>query len=225
MTVWPKATRAQIIARAKDGYGDGLQHVPYSQQNIVHGYRADCSGYASRCLGLTSTVGHGFWGGLNTITLVSSGAVKKIKLNDLKPGDLCGNMGDATQGDAGHVVIFDRWLNDDPADDRYYIYEQCGGTIGPIHRLITWPYPGEHRWAAYRYIAVQETTMAKTFNPQDLPAAVRETWHTDGTIEPVEGQPDGAAPGQTAAGTLHQILQLSHDMQADLAALRKKLGA
>lgn len=157
MTTWPKATRAQVIARAKQGFGSGLNSVWYSQSTIVGGYRADCSGFVCRALGLTSAVGHGWWGGLNTVTLVSSGAMYEINPNDLKPGDLCGNCGPGTAGDDGHVVVFDDWVtHNDPNDNRYRIYEQCGGTRGPIHRQITWPYPGESRWKAYRYRGITD---------------------------------------------------------------------
>src|SRR5690349_14518244 len=108
---WPSATRAQIVQRAQQGFGNGLNTTPYSQDTITtSGYRADCSGFVSRCLGLTSAVGFGFWGGLNTVTLLSSGCLFPISLDALQQGDLCGELGPGTAGDGGHVYVFDRWF-------------------------------------------------------------------------------------------------------------------
>jgi hypothetical protein len=151
MTTWPSATRAQIVARARQGFGNGLNTTPYSQDTITpSGYRADCSGFVSRCLGLTNAVGFGFWGGLNTVTLVSSGCLLPLPDPDaLLQGDLCGELGPDTAGDNGHVYVFDRWLNTDPSDNRFYCWEQFGDNVGPSHTLRNWPYPDV--CAPYRY--------------------------------------------------------------------------
>jgi hypothetical protein len=152
---WPAATRAQVLARAAQGFGSGLGRVEYSQDILVGDYRADCSGYVCRCLGLTDSLGlAGWWGGLNTETLVSSGAMYEIPMAQLRPGDLCGNCGPGSGGDAGHVVVFAGWVGQ--AGGQYWIYEQAGATYGPLHRTIPWPYPGEDRWAAYRYRGIQD---------------------------------------------------------------------
>ena len=165
-----------MIKRAKQGFGSGLNKVYYSQSKLVSGYRADCSGFVCRALGLTSAVGNGWWGGLNTVTLVTSGALKRIGINDLKPGDLCGELGPGTAGDGGHVYVFDKWYNQDPNDNRMWIYEQCGGTYGPIHTVRTWPYPGT--CAAYRYVGITETETEAS----DLPT-VKQIWNTDNLIK------------------------------------------
>lgn len=158
MTTWPKISRAQVVANAKKGFGTGLNKVWYSQDTLVDGqkYRADCSGFVCRALGLTSAVGNGWWGGLNTVTLVSSGALKRLASNDdLKQGDLCGELGPGTAGDGGHVYVFDKWVNNDPNDTRMWIWEQCGGTQGPIHVIRNWPYPSN--CAPYRYVGITDT--------------------------------------------------------------------
>lgn len=162
----PKTTRGQIIGRANQGFGTGLEKVPYSQDYFVGGYRADCSGYVSRCLGLgpNDFPQADWWGGLNTVTLVTLGVLVPLgSPDDLLPGDVVGNVGPGTAGDAGHVAIFGGWLNSDPNDSHYWIYEQAGDTVGPLHRVLDWPYPGESRWLPYRY--------AGTIPPTPPPAA------------------------------------------------------
>lgn len=158
MMSWPSITRDRVIANAKKGFGSGLNRVPYSQEDFSGDYRADCSGFVCRALGLTKAdaEAHGvdWWGGMNTVSLVTSGALRKIGINDLKPGDLAGNCGPGTAGDSGHVYVFDEWVNNDPDDSRMWIYEQCGGTRGPIHTIRTWPYPGTCH--AYRYAGIDQ---------------------------------------------------------------------
>lgn len=141
-------TRDEVIARAKS-----RKKTWYSQSTITAGYRDDCSGFVSWCLKLEADdVPGGFWGGGNTVSLVAKdGPLKEISLNDLKPGDFCGNCGPGSAGDDGHIVVFDKWRNQDPNNSDYWIYEQAGGQVGPTHRMITWPYPGESKWKAYRY--------------------------------------------------------------------------
>lgn len=146
-------TRAEVMRRATSLWG-GLGQTPYSQDVIKDGYRTDCSGYVSGCWGLTADVGHDFWGGLNTVTLVSSGIMGEIDPNDLLPGDACGNCGPGTEGDSGHVVLFAGWDNDNPDDNHYHCYEQVGGTNGPVYSHYDWPYPGETNWKAYRYVNI-----------------------------------------------------------------------
>lgn len=149
-----KITRAEVLARAK-----ARRKTWYSQSVVTDGYRDDCSGFVSWCYKLTAgDVPGGYYGGGNTVSLVASnGPLYEIPLNDLKPGDACGNCGPGSAGDAGHIVLFDRWYNNDPNNNDYYIYEQAGGQVGPTHRLITWPYPGESRWKAYRFRGIADT--------------------------------------------------------------------
>lgn len=176
MTSFPPTTRAAILRRAREGYGDGLGKVPYSQMRLVKGtWRADCSGFVSRALGLTAAVGHDWWGGLNTVTLLTSGALVRLHdVDQLEGGDIVGNLGPGTAGDAGHVCVFDRWDNDIPTDNHYWVYEQAGGVTGPIHSRYNWPAPGsDGAWAPYRYAAIREDDTVP-ISPADRKAIAAE---------------------------------------------------
>ena len=71
--------------------------------------------------------------GLNTVSLVTGGYIQEITPDELLPGDLVGHCGLGTSGDAGHIVVFDRW---DRAQVTYWAYEFHGGPqLGPEHSL------------------------------------------------------------------------------------------
>jgi hypothetical protein len=132
----------QVLARAAT-WLTGWNHgpVPYSSSadpaTWFHGYRRDCSGYASMALGLPGP-------GLDTATLAARST--PINRADLRAGDLLINTG---AGPAGHVVIFDRWT--DTTMTSYLGYEQAadGGTH---YRPIPFPYFGDYSMTAYRFV-------------------------------------------------------------------------
>lgn len=140
-------TRAEILWRATHLWAVGS--VPYSQSSLAsNGYRQDCSGFVSMCWALdTNAFG---WGGGTTVTLVTSGVMGEIPRADCQPGDAVGICGPGTGGDAGHVVLFDCWYNNDPNDDRFWVWEQAGGTSGPLHRVWNFANMGAE-WRAWRY--------------------------------------------------------------------------
>lgn len=149
-------TRAEVINKAKTLWPLGT--VPYNQ-SAIHpgtGYRQDCSGYASMCWGIPPNENNG-WGGQSTVTLVTRNYIQEIQPADLKPGDAVGICGPNTGGDAGHIVIFEKWVNDDPNDDHYWMYEQAGGQNGPIRRIVNYPYDGaQGQWKAWRLRTISE---------------------------------------------------------------------
>jgi hypothetical protein len=139
-------TRSEVIHRAATIWP--LGHVPYSQ-GAVHdpGWRTDCSGYVSMCLGLPPP-------GLSTVTLVTEGHLHEITRDELRPGDLVGRCGPGTAGDAGHVVLFDRW---DSEPTTYWAYEFHGGPEnGPQHSLIRYPYHDLDGYQAYRFSQITD---------------------------------------------------------------------
>jgi hypothetical protein len=144
-------TRSGVMRRAQSVWPMG--GVPYSQ-TATHppdGYRQDCSGYVSMCWALPLNA-PGSWGGFNTVSLVTEGWMREIRAADLRPGDAVGRCGPGTEGDNGHVQLFVRWYNDDPADSRYYCLEQAGGVHGPRQRLMDWiPW-----YKAYRFRDITE---------------------------------------------------------------------
>jgi hypothetical protein len=118
----------------------GGDPVPYLSSadpaTWFHGYRRDCSGYASMALGLASP-------GLDTAGL----AARSMPLHkaDLRAGDLLIN---AVPDNIGHVVIFERWT--DATMTSYIGYEQSGDG-GTHHRVIPYPYFGAYQMSPYRY--------------------------------------------------------------------------
>lgn len=149
--------RAEVLTRAAIIWTPHT--VPYSQ-SAVHqpdGYRQDCSGYVSMCWALPPA-------GENTVTLVTEGHMTEIAVDELLPGDAVGLCGPGTAGDAGHVQLFERWLNDDPNDSRYYCWQQSGGRKGPTHDLVDWT----DGYRAYRFRGIEEFDMdvLRAENPQ-----------------------------------------------------------
>jgi len=132
-----------ILARAAGwltGWSGGP--VPYSSSSDpttwFDGYRRDCSGYASMALGLPGP-------GLDTGGLAARST--PIQKADLRAGDLLINP---APGNAGHVVIFDRWT--DQTMTSYIGYEQSGDG-GTHHRVISYPYfGGDQQFSPYRFL-------------------------------------------------------------------------
>jgi hypothetical protein len=136
-------SRIEVLRRAGTLWPLGT--VGYSQSGLRDGYRRDCSGYVSMVLGIPASAG---WDGESTVTLLTDGWVYPITRDQLQPGDLIGALGPGTDGDAGHVVIFERWIDDNRT--AYYGYEQAGGVNGPLHRRIGYPYDGNPGFLPYR---------------------------------------------------------------------------
>jgi len=134
----PKVTRAQVISRAKTWHPHTSSRVPYSQSKTRGGYRTDCSGYASMTLRLPKP-------GPNTVGLASSRYSKRIKMSQLKKGDLIIDaIGSNT---TRHVVIFEKWTSS--RHTAYWAYEQRGG-YGTDHRTRTYGLSSGSQYKAYR---------------------------------------------------------------------------
>jgi len=130
-------TRAKVIANAKTWHPHTSQRVPYSQSKTHNGYRTDCSGYASMALALGKP-------GLNTVGLAQSSVTTRIKMSQLKQGDL---IIDATgTSNTRHVVIFEKWANS--AHSSYWEYEQRG-SYGTDHRTRTYGLASGSEYHAY----------------------------------------------------------------------------
>lgn len=114
--------------------------VPYlssaNPNTWLHGYRRDCSGYASMALALPGP-------GLDTGGLAAHST--PIQKTDLRTGDLLINP---APGGAGHVVIFDHWT--DSTMTSYIGYEQSGDG-GTHHRAIPYPYFNGYQMSPYRF--------------------------------------------------------------------------
>lgn len=131
-------SRDTVINRAKTWLTaiDGHQ-VPYSQSKNFQGYRTDCSGYVSMALKYGKP-------GTNTVGLASSQFTNKIKMSQLKKGDLI--IDAKGSNTTRHVVIFEKWTSS--AHKSYRAYEQRGGH-GTDHSTRSYGI-GSDEYDAYR---------------------------------------------------------------------------
>jgi len=137
VTTLATITRAKVIANAKTWHPHTSSRVPYSQSKTHGGYRTDCSGYASMALALGKP-------GLNTVGLAKSSVSTRIKMSQLKQGDL---VIDATgNSNTRHVVIFEKWANSKHTS--YWEYEQRG-SYGTDHRTRTYGLASGSQYHAY----------------------------------------------------------------------------
>lgn len=120
------------IGKTSYTYTDGNYPGPGGQGS----YRGDCSGFVSMALHLPGP-------GPSTVDLAN--VVKSIPAAQLKQGDLLGNLGPGTGGQAGHVQLFVRWAN--PAHTKVVVAEQghlsAGGSAPSYPHEKTYSYP-EH---------------------------------------------------------------------------------
>lgn len=132
--------RDEIIARARTWTAAPRR---YSQQDIdpVSGYRLDCSGYVSMAWGLAAP-------GLTTVELPD--VCVRIEREELRTGDAVMLGGPGTEGDNGHVILFEDWA--DAEHTRMRVYEQIGQ--GTVHRIIE--FPSSPPYLPYRYRLVSD---------------------------------------------------------------------
>lgn len=162
----------------------------------------------------------GSGGGENTVTLVSEGWMHEISPSQLQPGDAVGVCGPGSSGNAGHIVLFEKWYNADPNDSRYWMYEQAGGQRGPIHRAATYPYGGSvGSWKSYRFKDItdpgiaEEDEMPVGMGPIQLPRGPNA--HESYSIWPVNS---GSIPWGPAFASIFA------DLYGGKAAFRIALG-
>lgn len=234
-------TRDQVIARGKVWVD---KNVPYSQSRYAtvagvlipstdpaassKGYRTDCSGFVSMCLGLVRSDGVT---PMSYDTAGLPGPLDKITRGALQPGDVVLRPKNPSAGIGGHTVIFVRW--DDAAQGTYLAYEESSsktGTIAKIRDLdtdqaagfSTWTYPGiEDDFAdvqsrisgADRYECA--ASAAQTSYPETAAAVViasGENWPDALGGAALAGAVDGpllfTKPGTLPAATKNELLRL-----------------
>ncbi len=130
--------RSQVIARAKTWNPHSDERVRYSQSDYHEGYRTDCSGFDAMTLGLPKP-------GPNTVGLTSSRFTKRIKMSELKKGDLV--MDAQGTNTTRHVVIFEKWANS--RHTSYWAYEQRG-RYGTDYRTRDYGLSSGSEYKAYR---------------------------------------------------------------------------
>ncbi|MFI0353164.1 hypothetical protein [Actinomadura sp. 9N407] len=130
--------RSDVITRAKTWDPHTDRRVPYSQTDYHDGYRTDCSGYVAMALDLPKP-------GPNTVGLTASRYTERIKMSELKKGDLV--MDAEGTNTTRHVVIFEKWADEDRTS--YWAYEQRG-RYGTDHRTRDYGLSSGSEYTAYR---------------------------------------------------------------------------
>jgi len=194
-------TREDILWRTNHVWAEGS--VPYSQ-SAVHqpdGYRQDCSGYVSLCWD------SGPQGG-NTVTMVGP-VMHEISPVDLAPGDAIGRCGPGTEGDNGHIQLFEGWAG----DGALYIWEQAGGTWGPQRRwlsAIPWGYK------PYRFNEVGAEGMS------EREAQLAATWTTSGSDQ--NGYPSGFPEADSVKNYSNRFIEERMNTRMDQLAASVRAG-
>ncbi|WP_285749594.1 FG-GAP-like repeat-containing protein [Lentzea sp. NBRC 105346] len=166
-------SRTEVIARAKTWVD---ARVPYSQGAVYNGYRTDCSGFVSMAWRLSAS--------MNTETLPN--VSHPIAKGELRAGDIMGNVGPGTLGDAGHVAIFERWV--DGSQTSYWAYEQAGPNGAPTsYHKVPYPYfNGDNRFKPYRYDHIVEDMTGPSLSGDGRAEIAKvgadgrvQAWHND----------------------------------------------
>jgi hypothetical protein len=136
--------RSQVIARAKSWHPHTDRRIRYSQTDYHEGYRTDCSGFVAMTLGLPKP-------GPNTVGLTSSRFTERIKMSELKKGDLV--MDAQGTNTTRHVVIFEKWANS--RHTSYWAYEQRG-RYGTDYRTRDYGLSSGSEYKAYRPVKLSD---------------------------------------------------------------------
>lgn len=137
-------TRTSAVLRAK--YGWQRKTVDFSLTSFKGKYKTGAAGYVAMCWGIPASPPVG---GPNIVSLLTEGWAYEVPAEDLRPGDAVGYLGpDAIDADGGVIVIFEKWLNDDPSLKVALTWEHLPITSpGPDQRAR----PIDFRWHAYRF--------------------------------------------------------------------------
>jgi hypothetical protein len=194
-------TEADILYRAHTVWPPGT--VPYSQSNVHQpdGYRADCSGYVSMCWDTGPAGG-------NTVNMVGA-VMYEISPADLAPGDAIGKCGPGTEGDYGHIQLFEGWAG----DGALWIWEQAGGTWGPQRRwlsAIPWGYK------PYRFNQKGDEGMS------EREAQLAASWTTSGSDQ--TGYPEGFVEADSVKEYSNRFVEQRFNARMDALAAQVRSG-
>ncbi|WP_189644191.1 peptidoglycan-binding domain-containing protein, partial [Deinococcus piscis] len=113
--------RNVMVSRAKRWYD---LNIAYNQQGWFEGWRTDCSGLVSMAWNLRDAKGNK----ISAVTWTLDNYSTPIHPRDLKPGD-------AVNAAAGHVVLFEKWI--DKSQWKFQSYEQANPTADMEHRIYS----------------------------------------------------------------------------------------
>ncbi|MYS87992.1 FG-GAP-like repeat-containing protein [Embleya scabrispora] len=187
-------SRSEVIARARTWVAAGVPYSMTSYRSDANGrYRTDCSGFVSMAWHLASSSANNY--GETTGTLVNF--TFSIAKESLKPGDVLLNP---DPGAAGHVVIFNGWVNAEHT--RYDAYEQAG-SVGAVHREVPYPYfSGHGTFSPRRYNKIVDDAPARrTFDVTGDGRAEIITQESDGGVAMGVGDGNGFGDYHRITGT------------------------
>ena len=150
MTAPLNISRDRVLTRAR--YGWPRRTIPFNRTAIHQpsGYRTDPAGFVSMCYNIPPDA----HGGPNVVTLLTQGWMREIPLSELHKGDAVGYLGpDALDADGGLIVIFEKWLNDDPSMKIALTWEHLAVVGTGLDQRAR---PVDFRWHAYRYSYITE---------------------------------------------------------------------
>ncbi len=142
--------------------------VPYSQSRWAYengtlipsgtsgastlGYRTDCSGFASYCLGLQDSKGRPYSASTSEMGAKGSKQFYQISKGQLKPGDLI-LMSTVWGASVGHAIVFCGWA--DSKQKKFWAMEQTTTSShnGTILRRRTY---GQAYYRPYRYAGIED---------------------------------------------------------------------
>ncbi|PZU91049.1 MAG: hypothetical protein DCE90_20000 [Pseudanabaena sp.] len=117
---------SRAVARAKSWVDRAIR---YSQVSWFEGYRQDCSGLVSMAWELKDSLGRPISPATSALPQYATTLSSK---SQLQPGDAINNRG---IGNAGHVVLFVRWV--DQSKGTFVAYEQNGGKGKAVETNLT----------------------------------------------------------------------------------------
>lgn len=162
-------TPVEVLARGERWI---TRKVPYSQSRFAtvtgslvatavvnpqrKGYRTDCSGFVSMCMGFRSPSGYPL--SLSTATL--DDVMIRIRKDDLRAGDVILRPNDLRLSGVrvpyGHAVVFVEWANE--SHTRYIGYHQSSSQRGAVRDEIEWGDSGF--WSAKGFAAYRSPIVA-----------------------------------------------------------------
>ncbi|WP_228991251.1 hypothetical protein [Streptomyces sp. DH8] len=167
-------TRDEILLRAQHWVDLNVYYNQRDEHPDLGGkmYRTDCSGFVSMALHLT----------YSPSTVYLGDHMDRIGWEDLRPGDAVGTLGPGTGGDAGHVVLFTGWANNQHT--RFFTMEEMGGR-GSVRyeRPINYTTDGGRFTAApFRYKKVVDAPGRRAVHPSESGRVVSAR-SADGRLE------------------------------------------
>lgn len=139
-------TRPEILVRSASLWPQGTVKYDPAKRHQPDGYRQDSAGFISMCWNIPP----GSQGGPSIVTLDTDGWMYGIQPRQLRAGDALGVAGPGA-GTSGMLVLFEAWVNGDPATNMIITWDHLPDIKGPLRRVRPWP---GSQWHCYRFMHV-----------------------------------------------------------------------